>query len=423
MKITILALGTRGDVQPYVALGEGLRKVGHGVRVATFENFEPLVTGLGLQFHPVAGDVQSILASESVLDLIEPRGKTGIRNLLHTGKAWVSAVQACAQALWEACHGTDAIINGLPGALFGFDAAERLHVPHVSAAVIPFVRTRSFPIPVLPPASFGSAYNLLTYRIAEQVLWRTVQGTINQWRQGSLGLPKAPFWGHSSRLNKERVLVLNGFSPRLVPRPPDWPGHIFITGYWFLEERDWRPPPELLDFIESGPKPVFVGFGSMPVRHPERMANAVVDALRRSGHRGVLGMGWGGVRSGDLPDDMVGIEYAPYSWLFPRMAAVMHHGGSGSTAAGLHAGVPSVVVPFLLDQFYWGRRIASLGVGPKPIPRNQLSVKRMASAIRRATSDPDMRRRARELGRAVRTEHGVVRAVEVLDSYLTDWSN
>jgi UDP:flavonoid glycosyltransferase YjiC (YdhE family) len=168
-----------------------------------------------------------------------------------------------------------------------------------------------------------------------------------------------------------------------------------------------------VDFLQSGPPPVYIGFGSMAGRDPERRAEIALEALKRSGQRGVLLTGWGGLQPRDLPDDVYAVDSVPHDWLFPQMAAVVHHGGAGTTAAGLRAGTPTVIVPFFGDQPFWGRRVAELGVGPAPIPQKQLSVERLAAAIRTAAGDPAMRARAQELGRRIRQEDGVARAVEV----------
>jgi UDP:flavonoid glycosyltransferase YjiC (YdhE family) len=262
-------------------------------------------------------------------------------------------------------------------------------------------------------------YNLTSHWLAYQIVWQAFRPTINRWRREALGLGRAPFWGRFGETRREvprqEVPVLNGFSGHVVLRPPDWGDRVQVTGYWFPEEEEWQPPADLVRFLEGGPPPVFVGFGSMPVPDAEGTTALVLEALRRSGQRGIVHAGWGGVGSRDLPEWAFRLEYAPYGWLFPRMAAVVHHGGSGTTAFGLRAGVPSLVVPFVFDQFYWGRRIAELGVGPAPVPFGKLTARRLAAAIDQAVSDGGMRQRARVLGERIRVEDGLGTAVGVLE--------
>ncbi|MBM3121917.1 MAG: glycosyltransferase family 1 protein, partial [Chloroflexi bacterium] len=194
---------------------------------------------------------------------------------------------------------------------------------------------------------------------------------------------------------------------------------IHVTGYWFLDPSEgWRPAADLLDFLNGGPPPVYIGFGSMVHRRPEEVAALVCDALQRSGLRAVWSAGWGGLASTRLPNSVFMTGSIPHAWLFPRMAAVVHHGGVGTTAAGLRAGVPSIAIPYFGDQPFWGRRIAELGVGPKPIPRSRLTADRLALALQSATTDTGMQARAARLGEAIRAEDGIGNAVRVIEESL-----
>jgi UDP:flavonoid glycosyltransferase YjiC (YdhE family) len=211
--------------------------------------------------------------------------------------------------------------------------------------------------------------------------------------------------------------VLYGFSPAVIAKPPDWGPRIHVTGYWFLDAAAaWRPPADLVAFLDEDPPPVYVGFGSMVNREPEATTALVLEALRQAQVRAVLVSGWGGLSPGDLPPTVYMLEAIPHAWLFPRVAAVVHHGGAGTTAAGLRAGVPSLIVPFFGDQFFWGARVAALGVGPPPIPRKELTVARLAQALQEVRGDEAMRRRAAMLGATIRSEDGVARAVEVIST-------
>jgi sterol 3beta-glucosyltransferase len=213
--------------------------------------------------------------------------------------------------------------------------------------------------------------------------------------------------------------MLSAYSPSIIPHPADWPTNVHITGSFFLDaQADWQPSSELNAFLEAGDPPVYIGFGSMAGRDPERLARLSIEALAKSGQRGLLLTGWGGLRTEWVPDNVFVMEAAPHSWLFPRMAAVVHHGGAGTTAEALRAGVPAVVVPFVLDQFFWGARVRALGLGPDPIPQKRLTADRLASAIRVAVTDPDMNRRANARGVAVRAQDGISNAVNIVRRYL-----
>ena len=230
-----------------------------------------------------------------------------------------------------------------------------------------------------------------------------------------LNLPGPSFWGpyKSSRLNQNPILY--GFSPSVIPSPADWGSNSHVTGYWYLDSPDdWTPPKELIAFIDADSPPIYVGFGSMSNRNPAEVANLIVKALELSKQRGIILSGWGGLQKADLPKSVFMVDSVPFSWLFPRVAAVVHHGGAGTTAYGLRAGIPSIVVPFFADQPFWGHLVAKLGVGPKPIPRKKLTAERLAKAIDIAVADQTMRQCAVDLGSRIQAEDGVSRAVEVI---------
>jgi len=417
LRITILALGSRGDVLPCAVLGQALAREGHKVCLASLENYAPLAAAHGLSFHALPGDARAILGAPSGIALAESG-----RSVLRAWRAIMQSFGAAARGYTRelgALGPTDAIINQLPGALFGVDLAEQREIPMLMAAVIPLTRTRAFPMMSFPtPPVSLPAYNALTYRIAEQLVWQVFRPVVNRWRREVLGLAPWPLGGCFRQLAARRVPVVNGFSAYVVPRPPDWGDHVHVTGYWLPAEQRWQPPTDLLRFLDAGPPPVYVGFGSMPMRDPQRVTGVVLEALRLSGQRGIVGAGWGGLRQDALPETVFAIDYAPYRWLFARVAAVVHHGGSGTTGMGLCAGVPSIVVPFLFDQFFWGRRVAELGAGPAPVPYRQLSAERLAVAIAAAVSDAGMRQRAAALGEQIQAEDGIGNAVRVIEGYL-----
>jgi UDP:flavonoid glycosyltransferase YjiC (YdhE family) len=412
--LTILALGSRGDVLPNVILGSALQLAGFRVRVITFENFAPLVDKHGLDFAPVPGDAEAILASSGGLALVESE-----QNIL---KQW----RALKQTFWQLTDGittllsqphiwqTDGIINQLPGSFYGRSLAEKLQVPLINVAVIPMLRTKTVPMVAFPSwPAFLPWYNSLTYRLAEQLVWSGFRQSVNQWRQTVLGLAKRPFLGNFSQLSYTPTLL--GFSQHIVPRPDDWGPNVQITGYWLPEEPEWTVPDALAQFLADGPPPILVSFGSMSVREPQRLTTLVLEAARLSGQRLILQTGWAGLGQDNLPSAIFALDYAPYRWLFPQLAAVVHHGGSGTTGFGFWAGIPSILTPFLFDQFYWGQRIQTLGVGPVPIPLKQLTAEKLAMAIETAVTNQSIRQKAAALGEKIRQENGLETAVRHIE--------
>ena len=414
MKIAIMALGSRGDVQPYLSLGKGLKAAGHFVRLITHQNFERLVTSHGLEFYPVKGDVQAVIESPEMLKLLEQGNFLAIN--AHTAKLVRSAAIDWAQDGIAACRGIDLLVAGVGGLYLSIALAQKLNIRFLQAYIFPFTPTTAFPAIVLPQSisRLGGTVNRLSHHLFRQMMWQGFRQADRLARQQVLNLPPAPFWGSYNSAALRQYPTLYGFSSSVIPQPSDWQ-NTQVTGYWFLDAAaDWTPPAALMKFLNSGKPPVYIGFGSMGSRKPAATAALVLAALDRSGQRGILLSGWGGLSQANLPDTVLMVESIPHSWLFPRMAAVVHHGGAGTTAAGLRAGVPSIVIPFFGDQLFWGQRVAKLGVGTAPIPRKQLTVELLAQAIDRAVTDLVMIRQAANLGAKIQAEDGIAHAVAVI---------
>ncbi len=416
MNIAIIALGSQGDVQPYIALGKGLSEAGHAVRLVTHENFEKPVRAHGLEFHAMPGNVQEFLETPEMRALTEKGNFIAITARAARESQRVTLLWA--RAGLEACRGAELIVAGVGGMYVGFSIAQKLDLPMVQAHVFPFTPTGDFPGVLFPQAitRLGRGVNRASHELIRQVMWQGSRVADAMAREQVLNLPAAPFFGpyNDERLN--RYPTLYGFSPSVIPPPRDW-NDARVTGYWFLESApDWTPPADLEAFLANGPAPIYVGFGSMGSRNPAQTAELVLQALTSTGQRAVMQSGWGGLGTENLPDNVHAVSSVPHAWLFPRMAAVVHHGGAGTTAAGLRAGVPSIIVPFFGDQAFWGERVASLGVGPRAIPRKRLTADRLAQAIQRAVSDQGMRQRARDLGERIRSEDGIGNAVAAINA-------
>ena len=420
MKITIIAPGSRGDVQPYVALGTGLRAAGHTVCVLTTHDFQSLVTSYGLEFVGIGGSAEA-QAQQQMQGLVE-QGNV-LKILASTGRGARQMAHQAAVSGLAASQDSDLLVGGLGGLAVGLALAEKLDIPFVQAYLLPFTPTGAFPsiLMPLPEIRLPTWANRMSHRATQQMMWQMLRGADTRARTEVLRLPRAPFWGPLGSLQRHKHPILYGYSPHVVPRPADWPDFIHVTGYWFLEPAaGWNPPADLVQFLEGGPPPVYIGFGSMLSRDPQATTDLVVQALARSGRRGVLYGGWGGLQKARLPETVYMTSSLPHSWLFPRMAAVVHHGGAGTTAAALQAGVPSIVTPFFGDQPFWGQRVHALGAGPRPISRQRLTVDSLAEAIQRAVSDTRMQQRAAELGKRIRAENGTARATAIIEQ--TQWS-
>jgi sterol 3beta-glucosyltransferase len=414
MQILAIALGSQGDVQPYVALGQGLQAAGHQVRVMTHLNFETLVKGQGLEFCPVKGNVQEIISSPEMRKLLEQGNFLKIN--AYTAKLAQEAAIDWTGAGLLACKGIDLIIVGIGGLNVAVALAEKLQIPILPAFLFPFTPTRAFPGILLPPSlpKLGGTFNWISHLLVQQALWQGFRKADRLSRSQVLNLPPASFWGPYKSPILKRYPTIYGFSPSVIAKPADWQ-NTEIVGDWFLEATDWTPSDELVAFLNNGAPPVYIGFGSMGIQDPEATAELILEAIARTGQRAILQSGWGGLRKADLPDQVFLVNSVPHAWLFPRMAAIVHHGGAGTTAASLRAGVPTIVVPFFGDQPFWGQRVADLGVGPAPIPRKQLTVENLAKAIDRAVTDSTMGQRARDLGQKIQAENGIASVVAIVN--------
>jgi sterol 3beta-glucosyltransferase len=298
----------------------------------------------------------------------------------------------------------------------GHELARQQGIPDVSAQLFPiFTTTGDFPAVVFPDLPFGVPYRRFSHWLTTQVFWQGSRLLYRQVRKGHPDLPSLSGWPfHGAEEN--RTPILYGFSPQVVPRGQDWASNSHVTGYWFLDlDPAWQPPGGLLEFLAAGPAPIYIGFGSSIMRQPQQMAQIAIQALKMTGQRGLLAMGAEGLDGAQLPPHVYPAGSIPHRWLFPRTAAVVHHGGAGTTGAGLRAGVPNIVVPFTNDQPFWGRRVLQLGAGPKPIPASKLTAGNLAQAIMDAVENASMRATARALGEAIGPEDGTGRAAAIVE--------
>lgn len=413
MHITLVSTGSRGDVQPYVALGVALKRAGHSVRLALPVNFQSVVETRGMEFYAVRGNWQEMLQGNTGQQFMQS-GTNLLRTLRSVRELVTPIIEQIAEDTWTAAQETDVLVCHSPLCMFGQSASEKLGIPLFSAEPIPLIPNRAIPSPMFPiQRDLGGLLNAGTSHLLRNIMFRMFSKTVNRQRT-ILGLPGYNA-GTFFRI-VDQLPTLEAYSAHVCPRPHEWGDNIHITGYWFLDEPEWTPPQPLLDFLNGGKPPIYVGFGSMSGDTPEKTTTLILDAIKRSGERALISGGWGGITATAAPENILFIDAVPHSWLFPQMSALVHHGGSGTTAAGLRAGIPCVIVPHLADQFYWGKRTYELGVGASAIPRNKLTAENLAAAIR-ATNNSTMRQRAAELGIKIRAEDGTGAAVRLIEQY------
>lgn len=412
MHIQIITAGTFGSVAPYTGLGHRLRAEGHEVEVVTHAGFGDAVTCCGMGIRGLSADPFDRWLRTHLRARRAPRSPGAAYALARaTQRAAVALVDGIVTAVHDK---TELLLLSALTAPIGAVVAEYHGIPSMGVFLRPEEPTAAFPPYALHRGPCGPA-NRLAGRVVNTV-WDGLYAAANRRLHALLGLPRRGTRALRRTRSRTRWPVWHGYSPSVVPRPPDWHPGLRVAGYWWPHECPrWRPDPLLVDFLQAGPAPVFVGFGSVLPRDPEEVSRTAATALRRAGMRGVVQQGRAGLRV--VNDDVLTVGEVPHHWLFPQMAALVHHAGAGTTGAGLRAGVPVVPVPVLADQPWWASRLVRLGVGPDVLPYPRFSAPRLVSLVSRAVNDPAHQRRARAVATLLAGEDGageVARAVASL---------
>ncbi|MER6491002.1 glycosyltransferase [Streptomyces griseorubiginosus] len=405
-----MTAGSRGDVAPFTGLGHGLTRAGHEVTLVTHARFEPLAARAGLGFHALPVDPRAELESSRGRAL--HRSTTGVGKLVRVVAMARTLAVEMSDDLVAAARSSDALLLSGSVAPLGHAVAEGLGLPSLGLNLQPLAATREFAPPMLGTGSWGALGNRAAGTALNLSVEQVFGAALPQVRS-RLGLPPVGTVTALRARDRQGWPVLHGFSPRVVARPRDWRRGLEVAGYWWPYDADAPLPDELRAFLDAGPPPVFVGLGSATVPDPARVSAAIVRALRLAGLRGVIQRGWAGLAA--TGDDLLTIDEVPHSALFPHMAAVVHHAGAGTTAAGLRAGVPAVPVPIQFDATFWAARLVALGVAPRAVPLRRLTAEALAAALTEATRGAGRRERARALGAHIREEDGVTPVLDAVN--------
>ncbi|GMM28345.1 sterol 3-beta-glucosyltransferase [Martiniozyma asiatica (nom. inval.)] len=417
-KFTLLTIGSRGDVQPYIALGKALLKEGHQVKIVTHIEFKDWILGHGLNFSEIAGDPSELMA----LMVSHPNiNYSFIKEAKLKFRSWIDELLVTS---WAACQDTDVLIES-PSSIGGIHIAEKLQIPYFRAFTMPWTRTRAYPQAfMVPDQKLGGAYNYMTHVAFENGYWRGTSSQINKWRVETLKLPKTSLAG----MRQADIPFLYNMSPIVFPPSVDFSEWVKVTGYWFLNEsQDYKPPEELLQFLakarSENKKVVYIGFGSIVVENPKELTQAVIDAVLEADVYCILNKGWSdrlGSKNGkelemELPSQVYNSGSIPHDWLFNHMDAAVHHGGSGTTGASLRFGLPTIIKPFFGDQKFYANRVEDMGCG---IALKTLNSKSLAKALKEATTNTRIIEKAKLAGQIISKENGVQNAVHAIYSLM-----
>ncbi|KAJ9123072.1 hypothetical protein QFC22_001261 [Naganishia vaughanmartiniae] len=419
-RFALLTIGSRGDIQPYIALGLGLMKDGHQVVIVTHDEFKDWIEGYGIEHRQAGGDPAALMKLSVEHTMFSPGF---FKESLGGFRTWLDDLLRDA---WFACQDADVLIES-PSAMAGIHIAEGLGIPYMRAFTMPWTRTSAYPQAFMVPAvPMGPGFNYSTYVLFDNIMWKATAGQVNKWRRKLLKLPNTDL----GKLGQTKVPFMYNFSSYVVSKPLDWHDDIQITGYWTLanSDSDWSPPDDLEEFMnkaqEDGKALVYIGFGSITVPDPVKMTEEIVRAVDRADVRAIIAKGWssrggkGGDNNESSPEyssNCYALDKVPHGWLFPRVKAVLHHGGAGTVGASLSWGKPTIIRPWFGDQYFWAGRVQKLGVGLRV---DNLGGDDLVNALQMATTDTVMIEKAAKIGEKIRAEDGVKNAIEYIYGYL-----
>ncbi|KAJ7144963.1 UDP-Glycosyltransferase/glycogen phosphorylase [Mycena crocata] len=423
LSIVIMIVGSRGDVQPYVALGKLLLADGHRVRIASHETFRTFVNEAGLEFFNIGGNPQDLMSYMVKNPGLMP-GMESLTNgdIGRKRKMLTEMINGC----WLACHSpcqetgrtfaADAIISN-PPSFAHVHCAEALGIPLLLSFTMPWSPTADFPHPLVNIKSSNAENgltNYLSYALADIMTWQGIGDIVNNFRTRTLGLEPLSLRSGPSLVDRVKIPWTYCMSPALVPKPDDWKNYIDVVGFYFLDlATSYKPPDDLAAFLAAGDPPVYIGFGSVVVDDPAAMTKTIFEATAQAGVRALVSAGWGGLGGTTIPDHIFILGNVPHDWLFDkeRVSAVVHHGGAGTTAVGLAKGRPTLVIFYFGDQPFWGSMIHKAGAGPEPIKHNKLNIDNLRDGLKFAVSPP-AKAAAKRMAEQIHREDGVRRGVD-----------
>jgi sterol 3beta-glucosyltransferase len=403
MKFVAVTYGTEGDTRPMALLCRALMDAGHSAHLLADAATLGYAAALEVPATGLPGDMRGVLRQDTAL--AKNGGGFGDATSAFARIATANS-EAWLRATFAAGEDCDAVVLGGLAAFVGLSAAEALGIPAIGAGLIPITPTGDFASPFVRPSFVPRWLNRTSHRLVNGLIWRAFKAPINAARAAVCGLPRRrSVWTDHP--------MLYGVSPSLVPQPADWPPSATICGQWLAPVADWSAPPALGEFLAAGEPPIYLGFGSMGALGGAHLLREALKALR--GRRALFYPGWGGLMAADLPANVHLLADAPHGWLFPRTTLVIHHGGAGTAHAAARAGVPSVVVPFAGDQFFWADRLRQAGAAPAPVPAKDLSADRLARAIDEADKNM-LRAGAAQLAASIAREGGLTTAATAIEA-------
>ncbi|OQE69651.1 hypothetical protein PENNAL_c0130G04309 [Penicillium nalgiovense] len=418
MNVVIQIVGSRGDVQPFIALGTRIMASGHRVRIATHGVFEQFVRKAGLEFFPIGGNPEELMSFMVKNPGIIPKMSTLVSGEIGQKRRMIAEIlQGCWRSCLEPDPNTKApfVANAIianPPSFAHIHCAEALGVPLHIMFTMPWSPTRQFPHPlanIIGSGAHASVNNFMSYSMVEILTWSGLADIINEWRARTLNLEQLSPRTAAGMMEALRIPHTYCWSPALIKKPSDWPYYIDVCGFFFRQEPSYIPQPDIAHFMSIGTTPIYIGFGSIVMENAEKMTSVIQSACQRLGVRAIVSKGWSQLGKNCNSSDIMFIDDCPHEWLFKHVAAVVHHGGAGTTACGLLNGCPTAIIPFFGDQPFWATMVSAAGAGPPPIDIKTLTAESLAEGIKFCLTS-DARRAASSIAALMRSEEGVENA-------------
>lgn len=406
MKITAVAVGTRGDVNPLVELGQEMVKQGHEFRILTVEKFRPLIEGKGVTYLHLDGD------GDHIMQYLVTDYKTGLDFLIGLIKLKKENPAFMEQTL-DAIRGSDLVMYGTCSG-FARHAADLLGIRCVRYFYSPYDRTELYS---LYSKEHGTPAVAKSYNNISDGMKMVTGLLMNKWRKQN-GLAKVTDFDYYLTQNGKRVLTLYPVSPILMPMDPAWDRYIQVTGYWYHPEADacgYQEPAELSAFLDNGEKPIFIGFGKAESKELAQLQRLMLEVVKELGIKAIFQGDQIPAEQKHNTDKLYFIDNIPYSYIFPRVRAVVHHGGCTTNGLGIWAGCPTLIIPLALDQYYYGRTMQEIGMGPAPlyIRKRLCTREELRQAVLNLVSGK-YDERAKELSIQIKKENGIEKAIKML---------
>jgi len=425
MNITILIAGSLGDVYYFIPFALYLQKMGHTARIVTHINFRSMIEKENILFGAIEIDSKEILKNKKSSILSTSRWRFWTFYRRYTRTFFQPHIMQFTKESIPYCHESDLIIANQIGICIAYHIAEMTKKPLIHVCSFPTAQTTAYPSVLLPfRVAFGKRLNTFTHIIEERVWGHICKKEINRCRTELLHLSKLKKKFSYRWRDGEYVPQFFSLSPRVVPPPKDWDKNVHVYGYWHLSTSVKKKPNTLpraiQDFIQEGAAPIYIGFGSAGTALKHSALDLARKVIEATGERVVLFTAWSTLAENEArqSERLFLVREVPHELLFPHMRLLIHHGGSSTFGTALYAGKPSVIIPFVHDQFFWGKQAHEIGVAPPMIPHKLLTISRLIGAIKNVLATPSYTARAAELQRQIMKEDGLKQSVVAIEHWM-----